>query len=128
MIFEKGILGGIAQVGKHYAKVDDKYMKEQHNSDEASIYLQYLDANNLYGWEMIQKLPTHGFVWDGADNFTFGKIDKLVKTDKKGYILEVDVEYPKELHKNPNELRPLMERMKIRKVVKLVPNFKDKKT
>ena len=53
---------------------------------------------------MIQKLPTHGFSWEKAEDFTPKKIDKLVKKDKKGCILEVDVEYHKELYKNHEEL------------------------
>ena len=43
------------------------------------------------------------------------KIDKLVKKDKRGYFLEVDVEYPKGLHENHNELPFLVERMKIKR-------------
>ena len=76
---------------------------------------------------MVQKLPTHGFLWKEAENLTSEKIDKLVKKDERGYLLEVNVEYPKELHKNHNELPFLAERMKIGKVEKLVPNLKDKK-
>ena len=45
------------------------------------------------------------------------KTDKLVKKDKKRYILELDLEYPKELHNNHNELSFLVERMKIRKII-----------
>ena len=48
-----------------------------------------------------------------AEDFTTEKIDKLVKKDKRRYLLEVDVEYPKELHENHNELQFLVERMKI---------------
>ena len=54
-------------------------MKDLYNPDDESIYLQYLDANNLYGWPMIQNLPTHGFLWKKAEDFTPEKIDKLVK-------------------------------------------------
>ena len=69
------------------------------------MFLQYLDANNLYGSAMVQNLPTHGFKWiRNVEEFTKENIAKLVKKDKKGYILEVDVEYPKELHKKHNEL------------------------
>ena len=77
---------------------------------------------------MIQKLPTHWFAWEKVGNFTPEKIDKLVKTVKRGYISEADIEYPKELHKNHNELPFLAETMKIGKVKKLVPNLQDKKT
>ena len=102
-------------------------MKDLYNPDEESIYLQYLDANNLYGWAMVQNLPTHGFLWKEVEDFTPEKIDELVKKDKRGYLLEVDVEYSKELHENHNELPFLTERMKIGRVEKLVPNLKDKK-
>ena len=127
LIVEKGIRGGITQSVKCYAKANNKYMKDLYNPDEESIYLQYLDANNLYGWAMVQNLPTRGFLWKDIEDFTSEKIDKLVKKDKRGYLLEVDVEYPKELHENHNELPFLAERMKIGREEKLVPNLKEKK-
>ena len=58
---EKGIWGAITQAVKRYVRANNKYMKDLYNPEEESIYLQYLDANNLYGWAMIQNLPTHGF-------------------------------------------------------------------
>ena len=127
LMVEKGIPGGITQAVKRYAKANNKYMKDLYNLDELSIYLQYVDANNLYGWAMINNLPTHGFKWKKGEDFTPEKIDKLVKKDKRGYLLEVDVEYPKELHENHNELPFLVEKMKIGREEKLVPNLKDKK-
>ena len=98
-----------------------------YNPDEGSIYLPYLDANRLSGWAMIQNLPTHGFKWKEEEDVTPEKIDKLVKKDKREYLLEVNVEYPKELHENHNKLPFLTEKMKISRVEKLVPNLKDKK-
>ena len=62
---------------------------------------------------MVPNLPTHRFLWKKAEDFTSEKIDEFVKKDKRGYLLEVDVEYPKELHENYNELSYLAERMKI---------------
>ena len=76
---------------------------------------------------MYQNLPTHGFLWEEAEVFTPEKIDELVKKDKRGYLLEVDVKYPKELHKNDNELSFLAKRMKIGREEKLVPNLNNKK-
>ena len=119
---EKGIRGGITQAVKRYSKANNKYMKDLHNLDEESIYLQYVDANNLYGWAMINNLPTHGFKWKNGEDFTPEKIDKLVKKDKRGYLLEADVKHPKGLHKNHNELPYLVKREE-----KLVPNLKRKK-
>ena len=76
---------------------------------------------------MVQNLATHGFKWKNGENFTPEKIDELVKKDKRGYLLEVDVKYPKELHQDHNELPFLVEKMKIKRVDKLVPNLKRKK-
>ena len=84
LMVEKGIRGGITQVVKHYAKANNKYMKDLYNPDEESTYLQYVDANNLYGWAMINNLPTHGFKWKKGEDFTHEKIDKVVKKDKRG--------------------------------------------
>ena len=74
-MFEKGIRGGITQSVKRYAKANNRYMKSLYNPDEESIYLQHVDANNQYGWAMIQKLPTHGFLWKKGEDFTPEKID-----------------------------------------------------
>ena len=102
-------------------------MKGLYNPDELSIYLQYVDANNLYGWAMIKNLPTNGFKWKKGEDFTPEKIDKLVKKDQTGYLLEVNVKYAKELHENHNELVFLAESMKIEREEKLVPNLSIKK-
>ena len=61
LMVENGSRGGIIQVVKRYARANSNYMKDLYNPDEGSIYFQYLDANNLYGWAMINNLPTHGF-------------------------------------------------------------------
>ena len=86
LMVEKDIRGGIAQAVKHYAKANNKYMKDLCNPDEESVYLQYLDANSFYGWAMFQNLPTHGFKWEDGEDFTPEKIDELVKKDKRGYL------------------------------------------
>ena len=93
------------------------------------LFLEYLDGNNLYGWAMSQKLPVNGFKFVRK----VSKIDEdFIKnydedTDK-GYILEVDVEYPKNLQDLHSDLPFLPERMKIDKCNKLVCNLYDKKT
>ena len=99
---EKGIRGGITQTVKRYVKANNKYMKDLCNSNEKSICLQYLDANNLYRWAMVQNLLANRFLWKKAEEFTTEKIDELVKKEKREYLREVDVEYPKELGENEN--------------------------
>ena len=128
LMFERGIRGGITQAVHRYARANNKYMDEKYDPEKESSFLQYLDANNLYGWAMVQKLPTGGFNWvKDVDRFTMEEIDRLVKEDQKGYLLEVDVNYPKELHDAHNDLPFLCEKMKIDKVEKLVPNLYNKR-
>ena len=127
LMVEKGIRGGITQAVKCYAKANNKYMKDLYDLDEESIYLEYVDANNLYGWGMVKNLLTHGFLWKKAGDFNPEKIDELFKEDKRGYLLEVYVKCPKELHEDRNELTFLVDRMKIGREEKLEPNLKNKK-
>ena len=55
---EKEIRGGTCHAIRRYAKANNKYMKNYNKNIELS-YLMYLDANNLYGWAMFQKLPVN---------------------------------------------------------------------
>ena len=96
-------------------------------------YIIYLDANNMYGEGMSQKLPVDGFKWIDTSligkrfNKFIGLIKNYDEDSNKRYILEVDVEYPKKLHDLHSDLPFLPERMKINKCCKLVCNLYDKK-
>ena len=59
LMAEKWVRGGICQAIHRCAKANNKYMKNYDQDKES--YIQYLDANNLYGWAMSQKLPVNGF-------------------------------------------------------------------
>ena len=61
LMSKRGVPCGITQPVKRYAKAMKRYMKDQYKTDEKKAYHQYLETNNVYGWEMIQKLPTFGF-------------------------------------------------------------------
>ena len=62
LMIEKGIRGGIWQATHRYAKAKSKYMKNYDQNNE-SLYIVHLDANNLYGLAMSQKLPANGLKW-----------------------------------------------------------------
>ena len=124
LMFERGIRGGITQAVRKYASANNKYMGDRFDPKSESSYLQYLDANNLYGWAMSQPLPTGGFKWTDVNP---NEISELATRTDKGYLLEVDVSYPKELHNPHNDLPFMCERMEINGVETLAPNLKDKK-
>ena len=125
LMVEQGIRGEICHAIHRYAKGNNKYMKD-YNKDKEESFLQYENANNLYGCAMIQPLPVDGFDW--VEDLS--KIDEhFIKNygEEVGYILEVDAEYLKNLHDLHSDLPFLLERMKIDKCKKLVFNLYDKK-
>ena len=127
---EKGIRGGICHSIHRYAKANNKYMQNYNNNEELS-YIQYLDANNLYGWAMSRKLPVNGFKWldtsETSNKINEDFIKNYDENNDKGYILEVDVKYPKRLHELHSDLPFLSERMEVNKCKKLVCNLFNKK-
>ena len=128
---EEGIRGRICHSVQRYAKANNKYINNYNNNEESS-YIHYLDSNNLYGWAMSKKLPVNGFKWIDNNKTTEHVInEEFIKNynenDNKGYILEVDVKYPKRLHELHSDLPFLSERMKTDKCNKLLYNLFNQK-
>ena len=119
LMIEEGIRGGVSMISNRHGKANNKYMGESFNEKEPSKYIQYLDANNLYGWAMSKPLPTHGFKWM--------KVDELETWELHPCILEVDLEYPKNLHDLHNDYPLAPEQIMVNKTSKLIPNLGDKK-
>ena len=123
LMVEKRIRGGICHSIHRYAKANNKYMKNYDENKESS-HIQYLDANNLYGWAMSKILPFNEFKWEkNTSKFNEEFIKNYDEKSDKGYILEEDVEYLKDLHGLHSDLLFLPERMKINKCNKLVWNL-----
>ena len=123
LMVEKGIRGGICHCIYQYAEANNNCMKDYDKNKESS-YLQYWNLINLYGSEMLQKLPVTNFRWI-KDTFQFNEdfIQNYNEENDEGYFLEVDIWYIwYELH---NDIPFLPERMKIEKVEKLVANLYD---
>ena len=100
LFIEKGTRGGISYIAKIYAKAKNKYMND-YNLEETSAFITYLDKNNLYGWTRSEYLPYEKFGWvKNVDELDLTSINK--KSDV-GYFLEVDLEYPNELHELHND-------------------------
>jgi len=60
-MIKREIKGGASTISNRYAKANNKYMGDVFDGSKLSLFITYLDANNLYGWGMSSPLPTHGF-------------------------------------------------------------------
>ena len=109
---DKGMRGGISYIANRYGKANNKYMKE-YDEKAPSKYIMYLDANNLYGWAMSQYLPTGNFKWISDKEIKRIDLGKYKADGKKGLILEVDLEYPQELHDLHNDYPLAPEKTKV---------------
>ena len=90
---------------------------------EDSSYIQYWNANNLYGWAMSQKLPLINFKWiKDTSQFNEDFIKNYNEESDEGCFLTVDVQYLEKLYELHNDLPFLPERVKTEKVGKLAAN------
>ena len=100
LFIEKWLRGGISYIAKRYAEANNKYMND-YDPKKQSRFISYLDMNNLYGRSMSEYLPYEGFKWlKNVDEFDVMSISgkSLI-----GYFLEVDFQYPDELHELHND-------------------------
>ena len=114
LFIEKGLRGGISYIANRYGKANNKYMKE-YDEKAPSKYIMYLDASNLYGWAMSEYLPTGGFRWMTQKQIDKIDLAKYKEDSNKGIILEVDLEYQKELHNLHNDYPLGPEKIKVTK-------------
>ena len=128
---ESGIRGGVSMISHRHSIANNKYMNNYDSNKEIKS-INYLDANNLYGWAMCESLPIGNFeMYNDLNEKIKEKIitqlENWKSSSKKGYIIELDLEYPKELHDLHNSYPLAPEKIKIDKISKLIPNLYDKK-
>jgi hypothetical protein len=124
--FERAKRGGVSVISHKHAKANNEYLPDYDRTKESSFLLQ-LDCNNLYGWAMCERLPTHGFKWVDGDTLDEGFI-RSYAADKThtGYFLEVDLKYPDHLHNEHNDYPLAPEHLEIGMYRKLAPNLLNK--
>ena len=110
LFIEKGLRGGVSYIAKKYARVNNKYMKN-YDPKKPSKFIIYLDMNNFYGWGLSGYLPYDEFEWlktvDGFD------ANSISEKSPIGYFLEVDLEYPDELHELQNDYPLALEKLAV---------------
>ena len=117
--FKQMIRGGISNVSNRYAEANNIYMGDLYDPKKENSHIIYFDANNLYGFIMMQKLPFRGFEWMTDE--------ELENWKEIPCAIEVDLEYPKELHDVHNDLPLCPESKEIKNnIKKLIPNLNDK--
>ena len=142
LLFEKGTRGRISYISNRYSKANNKYLKS-YDPKQESKHIIYLDANNLYGYAMSKFLPISGFKWIDPKELD---LNRYTSNSSKGCVLEVDLEYPKELRELRNDYSLALDKIEIKRemlseyqlkfadlynipvgnVKKLVPNLFDK--
>ena len=148
LFIEKRLRGGISCIARWYSETNNKCKKE-YDPTKPSKYILYLDMNYFYGWAMSSYLPYGGFKWlKHVDNFDINSTSEWnsIEISSNGYILEVDLEYPDELHALHNDYPVAPEKLaipydilsdyckkfadkygiKVGDVMKLIPHLSDK--
>ena len=103
-MISNNIRGGLCTTGSIiYAKANNPYMKELYNTDEETSFIIATYANNLYGKAMTEPLPYGNSEWFKPSLITNDVIKDYDNHGEDCCILEIDLEYPKELHDKHND-------------------------
>ena len=111
IFFEKGTRGSISYISDRYIKANNKFLKSCDPKQE-SKHIIYLDANNLYGYAVSNFLRTSGFKKIDLKEFD---LNKYTSNNSNRCVLEVHLEYPKELHELHNDHPLLPDKIEIKR-------------
>ena len=112
LFIEKGMRGGISYIAKRYCKANNKHVKG-YDKNKDSTFIMYWDVNNLYGWVMAQYLPYNDFEWISKEEISEIDFDLVSRDSNEGYTLEVDLEYPSDLHNLHSDYPLAPEKLKV---------------
>ena len=104
----------VSHFNKRYSKVNNEYCQD-YDKEKLKKYILYLDMNKLYGHAMSQYLPYADFKWVKNIDKIKQKLMNIKSNSSTGYILEVDLEYPQELHDIHNDYALAPEKINIPK-------------
>jgi hypothetical protein len=110
--FEQGIRGGVSVISGRYAKANNPLCPD-YDPWQENEWIMYLDANNLYGWSMSEQLPVGKFRWLDDEEIDRLDITQIADVGDTGYVLEVDLEYPENIHDAHNDYPLAPERLEI---------------
>ncbi|CAG0892350.1 unnamed protein product [Darwinula stevensoni] len=114
LMWEAGIRGGICVAPEKFSKANNIYMGSAHDENKESSFIFYFDCNSLYAYVMWNfKLPCGAFRFLDEEEVSQVKIHELRPEDETGYILDVDLEFPKEVHDRLQLLPPAPEVMEV---------------
>lgn len=102
LMIEQGIRGGVSMISKKYAKANNPSVSD-YDPFKPNTWLSYLDMNNFYGTSMPMPLPEIDFAWCTQDQVETLNVMHVPDDSETGYILEVDLEYPDDLHDNHSD-------------------------
>ena len=111
IFFEKCMRGGVSYISNRYGKANNKYLKS-HEPNKEWKHIIHLDANNLYGYAMSNFFPTSVFKWIDPKEFD---LSKCTINSSKVCVLEVDLEYPKELRELPSDYSLAPDKIEIKR-------------
>jgi hypothetical protein len=109
---ENSIRGGVSTVSHRYATANNPRLPTFDSTGPRS-YITYLDVNNLYGYAMTQALPIGDFRFLSRDEIDQLEVDNISDDATQGYILEVDLSYPRELHRLHCDFPVAPEKLKV---------------
>ena len=104
--------GGISYASKRHSKANNEYCPD-YDKTKPKIYINYLDMKNLYGDAMSEYLPYGGFKWVKVNNKVISRILNRNADSSYGYLLEVDLECPENLHDKHKDFPMAPEKIKV---------------